>query len=65
MSYGEAFSLAMTVFRWLQSRLWVSVLVSFGVVQKDVRHRLRKKGLFRLIDRSACAGLELVNEVAP
>jgi hypothetical protein len=65
MSSGEAFSLAMTVFQWMQRRWWVSELVSFGVVQKDVKRRLRKKGQFRLIDRSVCAGLVLVKWVAP
>lgn len=67
MNYGMAFSLVMTLGQNLRSRLGIFVLVSFEVVQQNVKRRLQKKhqqGQFRLTDRSVCAFL-LMSSVAP
>ena len=68
MNFGRVFSLMMTLVQSVPSRLWVSALASFGIVQGNVRCRLQrthKEDQFRLTDWRACECLLSMNSVAP
>jgi hypothetical protein len=67
MNFGRAFLSMMSLIQSLPSHLWISALVSFGVVQR-FRLGLEKthqKDQFRLTDQGVCEYSLSMNSVAP